>query len=605
NLELAGEGALMSSLNAAHEGRMSDIVATIQAEQDEIIRSPHRGLVVVQGGPGTGKTAVALHRVAYLLYAQRERLERSGVLLVGPSRIFLRYIEAVLPSLGETGVVSRTMGSLVPGVSATAVEDPALARLKGLPAWAGILREAVRRLARLPERDQALRVWNRQVVLRRSDVERARRHAKRSGRPHNVAREGFARELMDVLAVRLAQEAGGADSEGRVGRDDKTEWLAEIRDSVDARRAINLAWMPTSATTLLRRLYARPEALVDANRRAGSPLRPDELRALARPRSRPWTASDVALIDELEELLGPMPDPGAARARQDGAADVARAQAAIESQGLGGGIVTAQMLAESASPQEGWAPLAERAANDRTWAYGHVVVDEAQELTAMEWRALLRRCPSRSFTVVGDLDQGRGARRPGSWEEALGPAARALEKEYVLTVSYRTPRALTELAQAVVARAGSPVMYPMRAVRDVPDCYSVEHIDAAGACDGPSAPRERDPLWGASQRAAQRAASRLDASDGAGAGRIAVIVGARRARTWGADADGDSALEERVSVLSAGAAKGLEFDSVVLVEPCEILADGVGDLFVALTRATHDVRVVHSRPLPAGMEEWA
>lgn len=605
DLELAGEGALMSALNAAREGRMSDIVATIQAEQDEIIRSPHRGLVVVQGGPGTGKTAVALHRVAYLLYAERERLERSGVLLVGPSRIFLRYIEAVLPSLGETGVVSRTMGSLVPGVSATALEDPALARLKGLPAWAGILREAVRRLARLPERDQELRVWNRRVVLRRSDVDRARRHAKRSGRPHNMAREGFARELMDVLAVRLAKEAGGADSEGRVGKDEKSAWLAEIRDSVDARRAINLAWMPTSATTLLGRLYARPEVLAEANRRAGSLLRPDELRALARPRCRAWTVSDVALIDELEELLGPMPDPGAARARQDGAADVARAQAAIESQGLGGGIVTAQMLAESASPQEGWAPLAERAANDRTWAYGHVVVDEAQELTAMEWRALLRRCPSRSFTVVGDLDQARGARRPGSWEKALGPAARALEKEYVLTVSYRTPRALTELAQAVVARAGSPVMYPMRAVRDVPDCYSVERVDAAGASEGPLPPRERDPLWGVSQGAVRRAASRLDASDGPGAGRIAVIVGARRARAWGADADGDSALQDRVGVLSAGAAKGLEFDSVVLVEPCEILADGVGDLFVALTRATHDVRVVHSRPLPAGMEEWA
>ena len=223
----------------------------------------------------------------------------------------------------------------------------------------------------------------------------------------------------------------------------------------------------------------------------------------------------------------------------------------------------------------------------------------------MEWRALLRRCPSRSFTVVGDLDQGRGARRPGSWEKALGPAARALEKEYVLTVSYRTPRALTELAQAVVARAGSPVMYPMRAVRDVPDCYSVERVDAAGASEGPLPPRERDPLWGVSQGAVRRAASRLDASDGPGAGRIAVIVGARRARAWGADADGDSALQDRVGVLSAGAAKGLEFDSVVLVEPCEILADGVGDLFVALTRATHDVRVVHSRPLPAGMEEWA
>ena len=306
-LELQGEGALMHALSEARDGRMGDIVATIQSEQDRIIRASDKGLMVVQGGPGTGKTAVALHRIAYLLYAHRERLERSGVLLVGPSRLFLRYIEQVLPSLGETGVVSVTLGDLVPGVNARVSEDEAVARIKGLPAWAKIVKEAVRALAKLPDGDQVLRVWNREVTLTRADVESARRRAKRSGRPHNVARESFARELMDVLALRLAREAGDADSEGGVDPEVKRSWLVEIRDSVDCRRAINTAWMPTSAQTLLRRLYARPEVLAAANRKAGSPLRPDELAALVRPRSAPWTVSDVPILDECEELLGPMP----------------------------------------------------------------------------------------------------------------------------------------------------------------------------------------------------------------------------------------------------------------------------------------------------------
>ena len=600
-LELQGEGALMHALSEARDGRMGDIVATIQSEQDRIIRASDKGLLVVQGGPGTGKTAVALHRIAYLLYAHRERLERSGVLLVGPSRLFLRYIEQVLPSLGETGVVSVTMGDLVPGVHARASEDEAVARIKGLPAWAAIIKEAVRQLAKLPKEDQELRVWNRTVTLTQADVEGARRRAKRSGRPHNVAREFFARELMDVLALRLAREAGDADSEGHVDPDGKRSWLIEIRDSVDCRRAINTAWMPTSAQTLLRRLYARPEVLASANRRAKSPLRPDELAPLVRPRSAPWTISDVPILDECEELLGPMPTTSAPTQKAD-AAEIERARAAIEGQNLGGGIVTAQMLAEHTAVQETWTPLAERAAKDRAWAYGHIVVDEAQELSPMAWRALLRRCPSRSFTVVGDLDQRRGSKRPGSWEKALGPAARAFAAEYALTVSYRTPATLTTLAEGVVARAGAPVLYPMTAVRDVEGCYRVTHVEAPE--DATASSRSTDPLWEAARQAQQVAEERLDREAGTSRGRVAIIVGAQRARAWGADVDGETALSERVALLSANASKGLEFDSVVLVEPGEIMSDGIGDLFVALTRATHDVHVVHVGPLPAGMEEW-
>ena len=489
----------------------------------------------------------------------------------------------------------------MPGVHARASEDEAVARIKGLPAWAAIIKEAVRQLAKLPKGNQELRVWNRTVTLTQADVEGARRRAKRSGRPHNVAREFFARELMDVLALRLAREAGDADSEGHVDPDVKRSWLIEIRDSVDCRRAINTAWMPTSAQTLLRRLYARPEVLASANRRAKSPLRPDELALLVRPRSAPWTISDVPILDECEELLGPMPTTSAPTQKAD-AAEIERARAAIEGQNLGGGIVTAQMLAEHTAVQETWTPLAERAAKDRAWAYGHIVVDEAQELSPMAWRALLRRCPSRSFTVVGDLDQRRGSKRPGSWEKALGPAARAFAAEYALTVSYRTPATLTTLAEGVVARAGAPVLYPMTAVRDVEGCYRVTHVDATE--DATASSRSTDPLWEAARQAQRIAEERLDREAGASRGRVAIIVGAQRARAWGADVDGETALSERVALLSANASKGLEFDSVVLVEPGEIMSDGIGDLFVALTRATHDVHVVHASPLPAGMEEW-
>ena len=325
--------------------------------------------------------------------------------------------------------------------------------------------------------------------------------------------------------------------------------------------------------------------------RAKSPLRPDELALLVRPRSAPWTISDVPILDECEELLGPMPTSSSSSKETD-AGELERARAAIEGQNLGGGIVTAQMLAEHTAEQESWTPLAERAAKDRAWAYGHIVVDEAQELSPMAWRALLRRCPSRSFTVVGDLDQRRGSQRPASWEKALGPAARAFAAEYALTVSYRTPATLTTLAEGVVARAGAPVLYPMTAVRD----------DAPE--EAPASSRDTDPLWEAARQACQIAEERLDREAGASRGRVAIIVGAQRARAWGADVDGDSALSERVSLLSANASKGLEFDSVVLVEPGEIMSDGIGDLFVALTRATHDVHVVHAAALPAGMEEW-
>ena len=593
-LTLQGEGALMSALSSARSGRMGDIVATIQGEQDRVIRASDRGILVVQGGPGTGKTAVALHRAAYLLYTQRERLERSGVLIIGPSRTFLRYIEQVLPSLGESGVVQMTIGDIVPGLSAQDDDPVDIAAIKGRAAFSRILREAVRLIPRLPDRDQVLQVWNRRVTLRVKDVQEALSRARRSGRPHNVARESFAMGLMELLAGRLIVEAGDASTTADIDPDDLKTWMSEIRDSVDARRAINLAWMPTQAPAFLRKLWSRPDLLAQANRKAGTPLSVEDLNLLYRTQDEPLTISDIPLIDELEELLGTLDLASAQKRRaeeQREKEERERANEALKATGLGGGIVTADMLMRQTQEAPSLRPLAERARADRSWTYGHIVIDEAQDLSPMAWRCLLRRCPSRSMTVVGDLDQKRGHRRPHSWKQALGPAARAFNEEFVLSISYRTPRALTRIAQAVMAQHGTPVLYPMEAVRDVPDCYQVSHT-------------HKDTLKECVSQIVSAMEERLDREEGEGKGRICVIVPDAQAQLWHADESGASALDQRVSYLTAAGSKGLEFDSVVVVEPGAILDQGSGDLFVALTRATHDLHAVTTTQLPRGMEEW-
>lgn len=593
-LTLQGEGALMSALSSARSGRMGDIVATIQGEQDRVIRASDRGILVVQGGPGTGKTAVALHRAAYLLYTQREKLERSGVLIIGPSRTFLRYIEQVLPSLGESGVVQMTIGDIVPGLSAQDDDPVDIAAIKGRAAFSRILREAVRLIPRLPERDQVLQVWNRRVTLRVKDVQEALSRARRSGRPHNVARESFAMGLMELLAGRLIVEAGDASTTADIDPDDLKTWMSEIRDSVDARRAINLAWMPTQAPAFLRKLWSRPDLLAQANRKAGTPLSVEDLNLLYRTQDQPLTISDIPLIDELEELLGTLDLASAQKRRaeeQREKEERERANEALKATGLGGGIVTADMLMRQTQEAPSLRPLAERARADRSWTYGHIVIDEAQDLSPMAWRCLLRRCPSRSMTVVGDLDQKRGHRRPHSWKQALGPAARAFSEEFVLSISYRTPRALTRIAQAVMAQHGTPVLYPMEAVRDVPNCYQVSYT-------------HKDTLKECVSQVVSTLEERLDREEGEGKGRICVIVPDDQAQLWHADESGASALDQRVSYLTAAGSKGLEFDSVVVVEPGEILEQGSGDLFVALTRATHDLHAVTTTQLPRGMEEW-
>lgn len=573
-----GEGALMSALATARDGRMSDIVATIQAEQDAIIRASNKGIVVVQGGPGTGKTAVALHRAAFLLYTHREALERKGVLIVGPSPIFLRYIEQVLPSLGESGVVSIPLGSLIPGISTQATDTADVAHAKGKLSWTATLQTAVRNLQKLPAEEQVFHVGGRTATLTVNHFREARARARRSGKPHNAARDTFALELLEGVTQQLAgPEADQATLDW---------WRESARASRDVRREINLRWMPTTATQLLERLYSRPELLKEA----AVGLTEEDMLLVRRDMGAPLTVSDIPLLDELEELLGSsellIKEEQAERDRAH-LRELERVKEAVESQGLGEGIASAEDIVRHVAPQADWAPLAERALADRTWTYGHIVVDEAQDLTPMAWNALLRRCPSRSFTVVGDLDQARGHVRPDSWRAALGPAARGLEEEYVLTISYRTPKTVTSLAVDVLKAVGQEPLFPLTSARDVKSSLADTRIERT------------ESLKKRVFQVAEAEATRLDGQVGKGKGRIGILVGEGRAKKWGADVAGEQALDQRVSLLSVAGAKGLEFDTTIVVEPTEILADGPGDLFVAMTRCTRRLHSVRTGSLPS------
>jgi DNA helicase IV len=583
--ELSGEGALLAALAARRTGRMGDIVATIQAEQDAIIRAELAGALVVQGGPGTGKTAVALHRAAYLLYAHRRVLERSGVLLLGPSRTFLRYIDQVLPSLGETGVVSTTVGELFPGLVASGEEDDVVAEIKGRLVWRRIIERAVRQRQRVPEQPTTVKIDGRTIVVRPNDIRSAIAHARRGHRPHNQARVTFVRDMLGRLAEQYVSQLGWS-----VAPDERGEIVEELRTTREIRVALNLAWMPLTAQGLVSALLSRP-ARLDA---AAPELSAHERAVLLRDADAPWTPADVPLLDEAAELLGEDDQAARAQAKHDAAQRVQELDYARQVlQQSGGGLVSAELLADRFASSGPALTTAERAAADRTWTYGHVVVDEAQELSPMAWRMVLRRVPTRSLTVVGDVAQTSTAAGTRDWAATFDRVLAGGWRLAELTVNYRTPASVARTAERVGRAAGLPLS-PTTSARDVEDALRTEHVDAAGVADA------------VARVAAEALAEVRDAN---GAGRVAVIaapesVAALAAVLPGAGATraGAPDLDAPLTLMTPTQSKGLEFDVVVLVEPAEVLKGGAGDLYVAMTRPTQGLRVVHSRPLPAGWD---
>ncbi|MGW4113978.1 RNA polymerase recycling motor ATPase HelR [Actinosynnema sp. NPDC004786] len=564
--EERGDAALLAAVNAPRGEGMRDIVATIQAEQDEIIRLDHPGVLVIEGGPGTGKTVVALHRVAYLLYTQRERMERHGVLVVGPNPAFINHISRVLPSLGESDVVFLTPGDLVPGLHVTAEDAPEAARLKGSRKILDVLAAAVADRQRLPERPVPVELGG---VVGRVDPETAewaRQEARDSGLPHNEARAVFT----EVLTFALTERAIGRLGKGWLSRSDRESWervRADLRKELAEDAAftalLDELWPVLTPQALLSGLYSSPERL----RAAGADP------ALWRADGEAWTVSDVPLLDELVDLLGrDGADDGAAERKRKAvaayAADVLdslvgrRDSMDDEDHLFATDLLYAEDLAERVLERD-TRELVERAAADRDWTYRHVVVDEAQELSEMDWRVLMRRCPGRSFTVVGDLVQRRSPAGATSWGAMLEPYVPGRWVHRSLTVNYRTPAEIMDVAASVLADF-APGVRPPESVRACGVRPWARRVDGDGMA----------------------AAIAEFVRDESGREGTSVVIGPP-------DVPGAVAASET---------KGLEFDAVLVVDPDRILADGprgAAELYVALTRATQRLGVLHRGPLPA------
>ncbi|MEU1420899.1 ATP-binding domain-containing protein [Kitasatospora sp. NPDC005751] len=597
---LSGESALLASLTAARTGRMGDIVSTIQAEQDRVIRSELSGVLVVQGGPGTGKTVVALHRAAYLLYTHRDRLAKRGVLVIGPNRTFLRYIDQVLPALGESEVVLSSIGALYPGVTGTDTETPEAAAVKGDARMARVLATALEGLRQLPEEEEPWTITvgrssphQEELVIGRALCERAHAAAHRTGEPHNAARAALVERLSSELALRIARDRGG-----EMALDDVVDLADALVVERDFQALAEKLWPLLGPEQLLTALFASPQLLADAMPDFSEAERAALLRERPGPdeSAAPWTTDDVPLLDEAAELLGPLPGSAVTR-RADAAAEAERlefAKVVLEDFGAGLAEIDAELLTRQYQGEGEFRPLSERAAEDRTWGFGHIIVDEAQELSPMAWRLLTRRCPGRSMTIVGDLAQTGAPAGLNSWGEALDEYTAGRWRTVELTINYRTPAEIMRVTEGVL-RAVDPALTAPTAVRGggtVPWSLRIPE-ENRGAALRTVVEREIAELDGRRMAILHAPGFPVELVD-----ELAGLAGVARA-------DGPASLDSPVVLITAAQSKGLEFDAVLVVEPDEILAAhsrGGNDLYVALTRATKSLGVVHSRELPAMLE---
>lgn len=549
--ELVGEGALLAALDERRTGRMGTAVATLQHEQDDIVRADARGALVVQGGPGTGKTVVALHRVAYLLFAHPQ-LARAGVLVLGPSQRFLDYIAQVLPALGETAVVSATCESLIPGVRPVRREDRHLAEIKGRALWQDAVAQHVDGLVPPPS-DLTLRWDDEDYVVPGTTVDRLQRNAL-SGRGYHPARRVFIDHLVDVLTELVADrvvellarteegleeilqvvdaglarsddrgvrtQASGGSVDGELSEDEIEDLRGRIEGDAAFVDRVRQWWPDRDPATELRQLLGDPESLAVV-----APGLSAQERDLVAAEPTGWAPSDIALLDAMSDLLG---DTG----RSDG--------------------------------HQGEF-LSDRAAGQRDWVYGHVVVDEAQELSPMQWQMVARRCPAYSITAVGDIDQTEAPHDHSTWEGAVGEVLTDRWRQADLTICYRTPREVMDLTAPVLEAAGSSNQ-PPRAVRSsgvepwTRSVTSAELIDAVRA--------EHEAL-----------AARWSG------GTVGVIAPVDLAGQL------TGALDGTVTVMTAAQSKGLEWDATLLVDAEGIAAEprGYNGLYVALTRCTQEL----------------
>jgi DNA helicase IV len=526
---------LLAEIERPRVGPMRDIVATIQPDQDDLVRAGLEDSICVQGAPGTGKTAVGLHRAAYLLYTYSERLRRSGVLVVGPNRAFLSYIGEVLPALGEIGVTQSTVDELLAAVPVRTVDPPEVATLKGDARLAEVLRRTVIRQIRRPEDGVVVIVGTRRY---RIPPERLRRYVddlRRGEIPYATARERL--RLLVAEDVRRQREAvGGAPSDAETARVARSQAVREFVDAV---------WPAVDPAVLLFELLTDPARLAAAARGL---LDPDEQELLvwATPprsaRSARWSAADAVLIDEVAGLLA------------------------------------------------------------RPESYGHVVLDEAQDLSPMQCRGVARRCPLGSVTVLGDLAQGTTPWSTSDWHVTLAHLGKADARIEPLTRGYRVPADVIAFANRLLPHLAVG-LDPASSVRKAAGGLRVLAVGSAAAAAAAQAVRaltEEGSIGviaaDADVPAVRAALTRLGAEH--------VVLGSDGEPEPAQDGqdDGTGRSVPRISVVPATLAKGLEYDQVVVVEPATIVAAeprGLRRLYVALTRAVTRLVVVHERPLPA------
>lgn len=552
---VSGEGALIAVMEAARTGRLGDIVGTIQGEQDEVIRAPLPGVLLVQGGPGTGKTVVALHRAAYLLYTHRFPLEGQGVLVIGPNRLFLSYIEQVLPSLGEAGVEISVLADLLsPRVHADGFDEEPTALVKGDQRMSEVLAQAVRDRQRSLREDFRFGFGVQRLRLSVDESSHIVTEARRRSRGHNSGRKHVERRVFAALADSANRAAARRAGSGRGGprpaggyRTVEAETLREqLRHETAVRELLDWMWPLLTPAQLLHDLFGSQALLHSANRSTtGKALfADDEIERLHRERSArasdvTWSFSDVALLDEARALLGARP----------GKADA-----------------------------------------DAVRTYGHICIDEAQDLSPMELRMIRRRSLNGSMTVVGDIAQATGAWALDNWGQLLALLAPEHEvRRRELTIGYRIPGPTMTLANRVLRKA-APGLTPPRPVRSQGDAARMVQV----------------PDLGGPELAGLVRAELVEV----GEGNVAVIVSAsvypllrkaldRHGLTFGVA--GRHGLGQRVTLVPVRLVKGLEVDSALVVEPARILSEerqGVRALYVALTRATKRVAVVHAEPLP-------
>jgi len=551
DLAIVGEGALIAQLSRARDRSMHSIVATIQAEQDEAIRAPSRGAVSISGGPGTGKTVVALHRAAYLLYSDRRRYESGGVLIVGPSGVFMRYIERVLPSLGETAVALRSLGEVVDGVKGVSHDDPAVADVKGAARMAEVMRRTARQP--VPGAPQEYRVFYRDenIVLARRELAALRRQLLSQGR-RNLHFSRVAGVLVNAMWRQV---------EGDRGRDRGKDEFAGIMLGRSDFVEFVLAWWPALDATDVLGWLRDPDLLA---RVSDGVLSQEDIALLSKSwvstnGADEWSIEDVPLLDELRYALGDLPT----KAHPD--------------------TDPLAHLVDEAMPEVTTASDREYATGPRTSSrteddgYSHVLVDEAQDVTPMQWRMLGRRGRGASWTVVGDPAQSswpRPAEAAAARKAALGDKPR---HDFHLSTNYRNSKEIYEYAAAYAGRAGLEA--------DLPTAVRSTGVDPLH--------RRADDLETGVHDAVTEVIGSVEGTVG-----IVVPVARRsQVRRW-LDSWPDLASERagghdaRIAVLTGRETKGLEFDGVIVVEPQEFeseSATGRATLYVVLTRATQQM----------------